>query len=252
MRVNATRRWLGGLGVGLALAGAGATVFWIPAQREVSQELTRVVADAGTNPAARVGGEEIATWHAERKRFEGERARAEQRAARTHHELSALRSRLTQLEHQQEALSRDSAQQTSAGLTGAPGTPSGAEAAAPARTPQEALEREAAHTQAQVEFLDQSLDAEETDPAWAEAAQHALDEAFRHEQMRGLTLVEHECRTTMCRLELHLDGSMSPAQTFHHLAQYAQWRGAGFVRIDNAGSAVVYLVREGHTFPQPQ
>jgi hypothetical protein len=191
----------------------------------------------------------MATLQAEIKRLQGDRTRSEQFSARTSYELSSLRSRLAQLDQKQDSIVRDLDRRIAAGLAGSQEAPG---EAVPELTPEEELEREAAQTQAQIEFLDRSLFAERIDPAWADSARRALDEALQDEKMRGLTLVSQECRTTLCRLELHLDSSLSPAQAFHNLAQHSQWWGAGFVRIDEAGSAVVYLAREGHSLPPSQ
>lgn len=238
--------WLGGLGVGLVLAGVGATVFWLPAPRDASQELAGVASDQGEDPAERVTAADMATLKAEIERLKGDRTRSEQFSARTNHELSSLRSRLAQLDQKQDSIIGGLDRRIAAGPEGSQAAPG---EAVPELTPEEELEREAAQTQAQIEFLDRSLFAERIDPAWADSARRALDEALQNEKMSGLTLVSQECRTTLCRLELHLDGSLSPAQAFHNLAQHSQRWGAGFVRIDNAGSAVVYLAKEGHSLP---
>ncbi|MBI3301221.1 MAG: hypothetical protein HYZ72_03970, partial [Deltaproteobacteria bacterium] len=133
-----------------------------------------------------------------------------------------------------------------AGLAG------GKEADAPALTPEEERERAEAQTRAQMELVEGTMRAEKTDPQWTSAAKLALDEVFHSEAMTGMQLVDAECRTTLGRLELALDDSTSPEDSFRKLVHLAPWQGQRFVRIDEGGSAVVYLAREGYALPQPR
>jgi hypothetical protein len=100
------------------------------------------------------------------------------------------------------------------------------------------------------EAFEGTMFAEAADPEWASTAQRALQEAFHGEITAGLRLVQADCRTSLCRLELVLDGSLSPEATFEQLIHFAPWNGQGFTQIDEeAGVAVVYLSREGHELP---
>jgi hypothetical protein len=69
--------------------------------------------------------------------------------------------------------------------------------------------------------------------------------------MAGVHLVQVDCRTSLCRLELALADASSPGENLEQLLHYARWEGAGFAQIDEtSGTAVVYLSREGYALPQ--
>lgn len=250
MIVQARTLFFRGLGVGLVLAGVGgATLFWLQGHRDAPQ-VVRIAPDRVETPTERVTSEDLQTVQSAIERLKGDRTDFAQHSARINHELTLLRSQLIQLDQKQAFIVRDIAQLTSAGLAGAPGAPGAAESAVPERLPAEELERAEAETRAQVEFLAQTLRTEKTDVQWAHAAELALEETFRNEAMAGFEFVSSTCRTTICRLEFHLDASTSPDEGFYSLLRLRPWQSYGFALIDNQGFAVVYLAREGHSFPQ--
>ena len=89
--------------------------------------------------------------------------------------------------------------------------------------------------------------AEEIDSEWATSAQVVLDQAFQSSEADGINLVAAECRTSACRLELSLDGSLPVEDGFRKLVYLSPWQGQAFVQIDDDGSAVVFLAREGYS-----
>jgi hypothetical protein len=115
-----------------------------------------------------------------------------------------------------------------------------------------------AQVQAQAGLVENTFSAEMSDPEWAGAAEVALQELFQSEDVIAIALVEAECRTTMCRLELAANnapaGGPGFEEAFRALIHLLPWPGEGFSRIDNLDSesptAVLYLTREGHFLPQ--
>ena len=106
-----------------------------------------------------------------------------------------------------------------------------------------------------IELFEETILIEGTDPEWSGLAELALDEASKREEMTEFNLVDAKCGTTMCRMELSLDGSESPEESFRKLVDFAPWQGEGFIRIQDGNDrefaqAVVYLAREGYSLPQ--
>lgn len=234
------------VGLGILLVGLGATALWLQTHRDASTEFAMGAPDPGKDQQGRESSEGVAALKIEIERLKVDRTRSEQRSAKLEHALSSFQSQLSQLDEMQLLMGQD-IDQIAWDIDNVPTT--GA-TAAPVLTSEEGNAQEVAETQTQIAFIDQSLFAEDDDPEWSESAYRALDEAFQNDEMRGFALVDKVCRSTMCRLELVLDGSTSPVETLQNLAQYSQWRGAGFLQIDSEGSVVVYLGREGHSFPQ--
>jgi hypothetical protein len=119
-------------------------------------------------------------------------------------------------------------------------------------TPEYEDKRAEAHIQAQVQFMEGTVHMERADPTWASAAEQALQEVFQHEESIGLQLVEAQCRATLCRLALSLNGATSPEESLRYLTHLVPWQGQGFAYIAQGESAevVVYLAREGYVLPQ--
>jgi hypothetical protein len=127
-----------------------------------------------------------------------------------------------------------------AGLGGSAVAARDGEADAAPLTLEEERTRAAARTQAEVELMEGTMFAEKPDPDWAPAAQLALHTALQREAFPGIQLVEAACRTTLCRMELALDGS-APQDGFRNLVHLAPWSGESLIYIDTEeGVAVVY------------
>jgi hypothetical protein len=265
-----------GLGVGLVLAGVAAAALWIyrvpgasrvlparvvsgaeePAPRLTAQDLKALKAEVerlkerAGEPAPRFTSEDVEVLKAEVNRLHAGQEARERRSAAMSRELTALRTQLPRVAPDQAVIGREMHQRARAG-------PAGHHAAeAPALTPDEASAedehaRAEAQTQAQLEAFECTLVEEDADPGWASAAQRALQEALHSETIAGLHLVQVDCRTSLCRLELALDSARSPGESLEQLIHFARWEGAGFAQIDDASdTAVVYLSREGYGFSQ--
>lgn len=236
MRVNARTMLAAGLGCGCVLAGV---VFWMYEGHDASHESAAISLDRFDDSAKQDNPEDMEALRTETERLKGSRNDVERLSA----ELSSLRSTLAKVSQDQASMAQSIDQASS---REAPG-----EAATLELTPEEELERADAQTQAQFELIDGTLLAEESDSDWASSANLALHEAFQSEDMKGVALVGVECRTTICRLELSLDNSAYPEDSFYHLVHVTPWQGQKLFRINEEnGEAVVYLAREGHSLPQ--
>lgn len=100
---------------------------------------------------------------------------------------------------------------------------------------------------------------EDIDEAWSASAQVQLSSMFGGEELSGIELVEVECRSTMCKMDIsitnetqnsndseNMDLSESTS-TVDKLVQITPWRGDTLMEINPEGTiAVIYYSREGH------
>ena len=114
------------------------------------------------------------------------------------------------------------------------------------------MARADAQLQTQIETLEAAVYGEKPDPVWTRDAEQALQAMWQGQENRGLSLVHAECRTSLCRLELDLDGTRSAEESFHTLIHHIPWAGQSFVQITEgeAPQVVLYLAREGYALPQ--
>jgi len=239
MRWSARNIVLVGLGVGVATSGTAA--LWLYEHPNTSAPAWRQAADA----TAQGTPKDIAALEAEVQRLKGE----------TEDGLMALRSQLARVDQDQDS-SGDKINQLAdkinrAGLDGSavPAAKDDKADSAPL-TPEEESQREAARTQAEIGLMEATLRAEKPDPAWASTAQLALHTTLHNGALPGVQMVGAECRATLCRMELTLDGSTAQ-ESFRNLFDLAPWSGQSLIQLDTeTGLAVMYLAREEHTLPQ--
>jgi len=243
MRMNMRKMSaVGILSFGLALVGIGAGVFWMHGHHNESKGYSATEPDRS---------EAINALKVEIGELRGNSSDLERRSAEMNGELTSLRSQLAGLNQGQTSIDRIA----SADLENSEASAWDEEGATAELTPEEELEQVEAQTLAQIELFEETILAEQSDPEWSSWAELALDDAYRSEEMAGIKLVGAECRTTVCRMELSLDGSASPEETFRKLTELVPWQGEGFVRIDDgvegeSAQVVAYLAREGYSLPQ--
>ena len=233
---------VGLLSFGLALVGIGATVFWMHGRYNTSHGSS--ITDSNSLEA-------INALKAEVKEMKGGSSDLERRSAEMNSELLSLRSQLVDLNQGQESIDRI----VSAGLESSGSSSLDGEGAAAELTPDEEAEQVEAQTLELIELFEETILTEGTDPEWSSLAEFALDEVSKSEEMTEFNLVDAKCVTTMCRMELSLDDSESPEESFRKLVDFAPWQGEGFIRIQDGNDggfaqAVVYLAREGYSLPQ--
>ncbi|PXF60269.1 MAG: hypothetical protein C4B58_00035 [Deltaproteobacteria bacterium] len=233
---------VGLLSFGLALVGIGAAVFWMYGCYSASH------GSSITGPSSL---EAINALEAEIKEMKGGSSDLERRSAEMNSELTSLRSQLVDLNQGQELIDRIA----SAGLESLGESAPDGEGAAAELTPEEEAEQVEAQTMELIEFFEETILTEGTDPEWSSLAELALDDASKSEEMTEFNLVDAKCGTTMCRMELSLDGSESPEESFRKLVHLAPWQGEGFIRVQDgndreSAQAVIYLARDGYSLPQ--
>jgi hypothetical protein len=222
------------IGLGFGLATVGAMALWRHERPSPSHVLPAPALHHAADPAKRLTPEDIEGLKEEIARLKADKDELAQLSGELKSDLTSLHNKLTR-----------------AGLEGSAGLAAGDnEADAAPLTPEEERERVAAQIQTEIELIEETMLAEKTDPQWANEAQLALTYTFQSELVPGLSLVDAECRTTLCRMELLLDGS-TPEDGVRKLAHLAPWPGESLLHIDlEAGIAVGYLSREGHSLPR--
>jgi len=248
MRWSARTIVLVGLGVGVAVSGAAA--LWRQAQPNIDEPVGR----QATDPTKGGTPKDIAALEAKVAGLKADKEQLARLSGELKGDLTTLHSRLAQVDRDRDATSHKLTQlaekMSRTDLQGSPVPARDDEADGTALTLEQAREREAARTQAEIELMEGTMLSEKPDPAWASSAQLALQTTLQKEAIPGVQMVEAECRTTLCRMELSLDGSI-PQDNFRNLVDLAPWSGQSLIQIDTeTGLAVMYLAREEHSLPQ--
>lgn len=106
-----------------------------------------------------------------------------------------------------------------------------------------------------IQLIETSLQQEHVDASWSTEASDAIEQTFDSEELAGASLVDLECRSTLCRVEvLHDDseqltefqllfpnkiGHILPQLTLDHVEEG-----------DSSTSTVIYLARDGYRLPR--
>jgi hypothetical protein len=224
-----------------ALVVAG-TLLWARPDRQVQVASPSVASHAaetldtedvrGDRPPLRPGGEE-----AKVSKRELDRALADM-----NDKLAVIRVQMAQLQH-------------------APAAPPAPEhdAVTDPRVRQEAEQQAETQLRAQEAMIEETIRREPADPAWAPAAQAAFATLFQSKEVKALKLVDLQCRTTLCRIEVAADEAGAEGTSFDQslrkLVLHAPWQGEGFGHVAPPDSlsptAVFFLAREGRALPQP-
>lgn len=238
MRWSARKFVLVGLAVGLAASGGAA--LWTEEQRATSARGVPLTVEPTTPETS----QDFAALAAEVARLKGEMK----------NDLTTLRSQLASVDRDQDTADRQLNQiadkMSQASLEGAPSAANDEKAETASLTSEQERERAAAHDRAELTLMEGTLHAETPDPTWASTARLALQTTFQHEALPGIQMLNAECRRTLCRMELSLDGSTAQ-NSYRNLPNLAPWSAPSFIQIDTeTGSAVMYLAREEHSLPQ--
>ena len=102
-------------------------------------------------------------------------------------------------------------------------------------------------------LIDRTIEMERVDRDWAPRAAIALQAAFSSAAMSGYEVIETDCRTTLCRVDLWVDSDrLAVGDGYQRLVRVAPWSGHSFFLISkDPRYAVFYLSREGDTLPLP-
>ena len=240
MSMNTTTTRIGSVGIAVvALISAGVLLWRPPAYQAEQPSVTSPAMEAldiekarGGRSPLRPGGEEA---KASKREFE-------HALADMNEKLAALHSQMARLQH-------------------APVSPPAPEqdAITDPLARQEAAQQAETKLRAQEAMIEETISREQIDPAWAPTAQAAFATLFQSKEVKALRLIDLQCRTTLCRLEVAADEAGADGasfdQGFRKLALHAPWQGEGFGRVGPPDSplatAVFFLAREGHALPQP-
>jgi hypothetical protein len=104
----------------------------------------------------------------------------------------------------------------------------------------------------QILVLEESLEYEAKDPAWAAWAQDEFQRSIESSQVAGATLLETDCRATMCRFDFSFEDDESRDQAIQELFFLVPWNGELFFHGDPEDDlrTVFYAAREGENLPR--
>jgi hypothetical protein len=254
MKMKTKKNWFAvGLGYGIVIVLIGAASFWIHGRHYSSGKFAAnpTLGVKSTEKLATLDG--IEKSEAEMEHLKPDRRYSEPGSAEMNGDLTSVRLQLDQIKKDQASMARYIDQLSRASLEKTEVPAPQEEGASTKLTPEEVDEQAQAVLEAQVQFIEETILAEEIDTEWSSWAELALIDACQSENMTGFDVVDVECRTTACRVEISLDGSVSPEEGLHNLSFVEPWDGASFTKIDvgvEPFQAVVYLAREGHSLPQ--
>ena len=245
-----------GLSVGLVLASMGAALVWLQAPAVPLHDLTVPTERLRTAPTASGILVDNDTVKEEITRLENRALRGERLTTEVQQAVASLRTQLAQVTQAQEMLARTVAQLTTQRTRvrrDRAADPAHATSATPvSATSEDEVAQADAQVQTQIDLIEETMRAEASDLQWTDAAELSLQSVFQREESTGFHLVQAACRATLCRLELSLDGSVSPEESLRYLVHLMPWQGQAFVRSEDGEDAavVMYLAREGHALPQ--
>jgi hypothetical protein len=118
---------------------------------------------------------------------------------------------------------------------------------------EEKEEEALAQIREELDFLDNSLYAEYTDPEWSGSAVSSLYEMQNDDMAEGIEVLNADCRSTFCRMDVAIDPE-GAEDNVRNLMQIIPWDGEVYVSIDDIGTgkAVVYISREEHSLPSEE
>ena len=240
----------GAIGATIALGAAAGALWW--AQSVGGSARTPLVGAASTGVETVEAGGDARSMPRELERLGAEptdATAAEERSRALAARLAALEAKLARLSEQQSSLSRELQWQMRDSTPGW-GAQNWQDETDGEMTPEERLEQAEAAGREQLDVIEETARAEHVDPEWAPAATLALHEAFSSEEMAGLELIEANCRTTLCRVDVWIDSSLTTEENQRRLMRASPWN--GYVLFEISGDppgATYYLAREGERLP---
>jgi len=95
--------------------------------------------------------------------------------------------------------------------------------------------------------VDNSLLSETIDSEWSSYAISEITTKFEATELSNIEIVELDCRTTLCKMNINIASPDSQMDTFDKLNESLPWDGETLIQINADGSnAVIYLSRENH------
>jgi len=115
--------------------------------------------------------------------------------------------------------------------------------------------QEAQQVEAKQKFFKDAFQGEPTDPKWGQKAQTSLQEYYASAAEKGVSVIDTECHSTMCRVKLSVDqaGPKGQKQLMDTMNKRTPWPGYRNVHLDTTtGEVTMYMSREGSTLPDWQ
>ena len=107
--------------------------------------------------------------------------------------------------------------------------------------------------EATVDLIEDSVQAEPTDSDWSNLAVTSLYESVQKSTDNTLAIIDVDCRSTLCRMQLALD-SESPEGSIEALEETLPWDGEMVFMVDESDidnpEAIVYIARQEYSLPR--
>ena len=102
-----------------------------------------------------------------------------------------------------------------------------------------------------MDAVEDQLDIEEVDAEWSGWASEEISRNFTSFEIDGGYLVDTECRSSICRVELDFSSSSSRDEGIKVLPNLSGWDGQGFFQVigDDELGVVAYYARENNKLP---
>ncbi len=159
-------------------------------------------------------------------------------------QIEELRTQIEQLSQKNERLTEILQAQTTSSVTIEPLQNEGLSLSI-----EEEYQRNKMVEQEEVDILNLAMESEEIDTSWKSEVQERVYEALNGEDFGGLDLLEIDCRSTICRIDVASDGSELARENLQKMTMSVLWNGAGFVTQEGE-QVIVYLAREGEPLPE--
>ena len=98
--------------------------------------------------------------------------------------------------------------------------------------------------------LEDNLRNEELDEEWAQETLVKIEEGFHHEELAGVHLIDAACASTLCQVDLSIDGDIPVDEGMQRLSIHRPWDGPTFFSMSADGIARLYFARDGYDLPQ--
>ena len=124
------------------------------------------------------------------------------------------------------------------------------------QTIEEELYQADAEMNDQSSLLEDTIANEEAYPQWSSWAENEITTAFSNTDVEGLSIVEARCQSTICRVALSAEASVSVEERLRRLPVLTPWQAPGFFEVSGleepseTPEVILFLAREGHSLPE--
>ncbi len=97
--------------------------------------------------------------------------------------------------------------------------------------------------------LDEKIASEPTDETWSINAESLISNVIEGETFTGTTLVNSECKSTLCRIEVKHADKKSIVAFNMNFNTSLQWKSESIIKSAPGNSSIIYIAREGEMLP---